>query len=132
MSQADLEGPSDPDAPPPTSGSEAAEPIVHVGGPWYDVTVDGETQRVRGREAAEQALTGDPEPSPQVADGETRSERFRGPEFSLRLADTPDPESVKVVRHDGHTATVNVNGNTVTRRGGHFGRGRWTVTYQPR
>jgi hypothetical protein len=132
MSQADLEGPSDPDAPPPTSGSEAAEPIVHVGGPWYDVTVDGETRRVRGRDAAEQALTDDPELSPQATAGETRSERFRGPDFSFRLETEPDPASVKVARHDGHTAAVNVNGKTVTRRGGHFGRGRWTVTYQPR
>ncbi len=130
MSQADHAGPPDPDSP-PASGSGAAEPIVHVGGPWYDVTVDGETQRVRGRDAAEQALTDDPEPSAQATVDETRSERFRGPEFSLQLDAEPDPASVKVVRHDGYTAAVNVNGNTVTRRGGHFGRGRWTVTYQP-
>ena len=135
-----LDGPLDPDSPPPVSGSSGAN-IVHVGGPWYDVTVDGETERVRGRQAAEQlaegvtsesrtditeVITGRP-----VRQRESVVERFRGPAFAFDLARSPDPSSVHVERHDGLSPPFNLAGRTITRHGGHFGRGRWTVTYLP-
>jgi hypothetical protein len=131
MSQADLSGPSD--SGPASPGSDVADPIRHVGGPWFEVdTADG-PERVRGREAAEALLEVEPDESYDVTtvDRERRLERFRGPAFKFELSDDPDPDSVRVERHDGNTPYVNVDGRKVTRHAGHFGRGRWTVTYQP-
>jgi len=140
MSQADPEGPPDPSSPPTDGSGEAA--IMHVGGPWYDVTVDGETERVRGKEAAEARAEGLSTLSVNIdveAYGaswavlpEPIIERFRGPAVALTLDRDPDPETVVVERHDGHQAPISVQGRQVTRNGGHFGRGRWTVRYQPR
>lgn len=123
-----LDGPLDPDSPPPVSGSSGAN-IVHVGGPWYDVTVDGETERVRGREAAEALV--DDAPLDEQTPAATVTEQFRGPTFQYDLNGTPDPSSVHVERHDGLSPPFNLAGRTITRHGGHFGRGRWTVTYLP-
>lgn len=38
------------------------EPLAHIGGGWYDVTLpDGSTERVHGKKKAEQLLAGDSE-----------------------------------------------------------------------
>jgi hypothetical protein len=139
MSQADLSGPSD--SGPASPGSDVADPIRHVGGPWFEVDTPDGPERVRGREAAEQvAESVTSESRTEITDAimgrrvrqrETVVERFRGPAFKFELSDDPDPDSVRVERHDGNTPYVNVDGRKVTRHAGHFGRGRWTVTYQP-
>ncbi len=131
MSQADPEGPPDPDPPPASGSGEAA--IVHVGGPWFEVDGPDGPERVRGREAAE-ALAAEPEGSIDVStlDVEAYIERFSGPAIALTLGRDPDPETVVVERHDGHQVPTSTQGRQVTRDGGHFGRGRWTVRYQAR
>lgn len=143
MSQADLAGPPDPD-PPPASGS--GEAVRHVGGPWFEVDGPDGPERVRGREAAEALASGAREElqlaeyelqqqeataEDHVLSGSTVSERFRGPCLALDLSSVPDPTTVHVQRHDGHSPPVAVSGSKVTRNAGHFGRGRWTVTYRP-
>lgn len=57
-------------------------------------------------------------------------DRFTGPAFTYTLTVDPDPDTVAVKGPAGNVP-VNVDGRTVTRAGGHFGRGRWTVTYEP-
>lgn len=149
MSQADPEGPPDPDPPPASGSGEAA--IVHVGGPWFEVDGPDGPERVRGREAAEAlAATSSVEAEEVEATthvvetgesaeyhtyapvGVTVSESFSGPAIALTLDRDPVPETVVVERHDGHQVPTSTQGRQVTRDGGHFGRGRWTVQYQAR
>lgn len=142
MSQADPNGPPDPD--PPAGSGEA---IRHVGGPWFEVAGPDGPERVRGREAAEALATArsqtdwdlaeyelqqkEATTDDHVSSGPSVSERFRGPALALDLSSVPDPSTVQVQRHDGHIPPVSVSGSKVTRAAGHFGRGRWTVTYRP-
>ena len=141
MSQADPEGPPDPDPPPASGSGEAA--IVHVGGPWFEVEGPDGPERVRGREAAEALAAGEPtspagefevelQPGEYVIPRGVTIERFSGPAIALTLDRDPVPETVVVERHDGHQVPTSTQGRQVTRDGGHFGRGRWTVRYQAR
>lgn len=94
--------------------------IGNTGGGWYTVDVGaGQPVRVRGRAAALDAAG---------TDGLT-VETFRGPSRQITLQTVPDPSSVAVER-DGQPVDVEVDGRTLERTRGHFGRGRWTVTYR--
>jgi hypothetical protein len=52
---------------------------------------------------------------------------FDGPALSVRLPAVP-AGPVEATR-DGVPVEVDVDGDRLRRTGGHFGRGRWTVTY---
>lgn len=120
----------------------------HVGGGWYEVdTADG-TQRVRGRDAARQAAgdeLADPagadqievtrdvdvtEDGPVAVSAPTATETFSGPALSFTLTAAPHQDTLVVAGPSG-PVDVHVVGRQVFRRSAHFGRGKWTVTYQP-
>jgi hypothetical protein len=58
-------------------------------------------------------------------------ETFTGPALTFTLADPPEPGTVAVSGPDGNGRPVTTDGRTVKRDQGHFGRGRWTVHYEP-
>lgn len=112
--------------------------IRHVGGPWFEVDTDDGVRKVRGRDQAESLVESDSidrtvEAEAPNVDGpaaEPACETFSGPAMTLDLTRTPDPSTVTVDGPRG-PVVVRVEGRTIVRPDGHFGRGRWTVTYQP-
>lgn len=127
----------------PVPGSDVADPIRHVGSGWYEVDVDGEVTKVRGEDAALQLLgeaTQDDggegytevPPGPDSASEAVAGQwdEFRGPAMSLTLSRDPDPSTLYVDGPRG-AVDVRVDGRTVARTDGHFGRGRWIAFYRP-
>ena len=125
--------------------------IRHVGGGWYEVDTGDGAERVRGREAAEELRTRDlwdrlpdeVECTTEIVDtgestafetlvpaGKTITEAFSGPAMTLTISRDPEPSTLTAHGPRGHVP-VRVEGRSVSRPDGHFGRGRWTATYQP-
>ena len=105
-------GPSEPDPPPP--GSDEADPAYEA----HDVEVpSGEWTPVEWDDVP------DPPHEPSVV--------FRGPALTFTLPEPPDPDTVTVTHPDRGEVDVAVDGDTVSRPSGHFGKGRWTVHYLP-
>jgi hypothetical protein len=119
-----------PDDPDLVDGLVTAEGrIEHTGAGWYTVdTGEGEPVRIRGRDAALEAAASAEDaaaPAPQAETVET----FRGPCRQIKVRNAPVASTV-VVERDGVAVPVVVDGRTIERTRGHFGRGRWTVTYR--